>query len=92
MNTDKFTIMRGQMFNQTKIYGSIAGLGLFLAFTINVALAQMKMEIQMPASAGEQSSQFQKIEQPIGLKLAVALGGLSLIGAELWWFMFKSKY
>jgi plastocyanin domain-containing protein len=77
------------MFNQTKIYGSIAGLGFFLALTTNVALAQKEMEVQMPASQGEQTSQFQKIEQPIGLKLAVALGGLGLIGAELWWFMFS---
>ena len=41
------------------------------------------------ASAEKQTSQFQKIEQPISLKLAVALGGLGLIGAELWWFMFS---
>ena len=75
------------MFNKTKIYGSLAGLGFFLALTPNIALAQK--EVEMPVSAGEQTSQFQKIEQPVGLKLAVALGGLGLIGAELWWFMFS---
>ena len=76
------------MFNKTKIYGSLAGLGFLLSLTPNIVLAQ-NVEVEMPASAGEQTSQFQKIEQPISLKLAVALGGLGLIGAELWWFMFS---
>lgn len=77
------------MFNKTKIYGSLAGLGFFLALTPNSTLAQKDLEVEMPASAGEQTSQFQKIEQPTGLKLAVAVGGLGLIGAEVWWFMFS---
>ena len=76
------------MINKTKIYGSLAGLGFFLALIPNVALAQ-EMEVEMPVSEGEQTSQFQKIEQPLSLKLAVAIGGLGLIGAELWWFMFS---
>jgi plastocyanin domain-containing protein len=35
---------------------------------------------------GKQTNQFQKIEQPVSLKMALALvlGGLSFIGAELW--------
>lgn len=79
------------MFNTQKIVGNLVGLGFLLALTPNMALAQ-RHEVEMPASAGEQTSQFQKIEQPLGLKLAVALGGLGLIGVELWWFMFsKSK-
>ena len=77
------------MFSKSKIVGSLAGLGFFLALTPNVALAQKEMEVEILATVGEQTSQFQKIEQPIGLKLAVALGGLGLIGAELWWFMFS---
>ncbi len=89
------------MFNKTKILGSIAKLGFFFALSTNIAklgfffalstniaLAQKEMEVEMPASNGEQTS-FQKVEQPLSLKLAVALGGLGLIGAELWWFMFS---
>ena len=80
-----------RMFAQIRIYGSLTGLGFFLALTPNIALAQK--EVEMPASVGEQTSQFQKIEQPLSLKLAVAVGGLGLIGAELWWFMFsKNKF
>ena len=71
--------------NQIRIYGSLAGLGFLLALTPKIVLA----EVKMPVSAGEQTSQFQKIEQPLSLKVAVALGGLGLIGAELWWFMFS---
>ena len=71
------------MLNKSKMVGSLAGLGVFLALTPNITLAEM------PASTEKQTNQFQKIEQPIGLKLAVALGGLGLIGAELWWFMFS---
>lgn len=73
------------MFSKSRMVGSLAGLGFFFALTPNIGLVEMKM----PASAKKQASQFQKIEQPIGLKLAVALGGLGLIGAELWWFMFS---
>jgi plastocyanin domain-containing protein len=33
------------------------------------------------------SPQVQQIDQPISHKIAVTLGGLGLIGAELWWFL-----
>jgi plastocyanin domain-containing protein len=33
------------------------------------------------------SQQVQRIEQPISYKVAVTLGGIGLIGAELWWFL-----
>ncbi len=72
------------MFNKSKVVGSLAGLGVLLALTPNIVIAK---DVEMSASAGKQTSQFQKIEQPIGLKLAVITGGIGLIGAELWWFM-----
>ena len=33
------------------------------------------------------TERFQPIEQPIALKIAIALGGVSLIVAQLWWFL-----
>ena len=30
---------------------------------------------------------FQPIEQPLPVKIGVVLGGLTLVGAELWWFL-----
>lgn len=76
------------MFIKSKKVISLIGLGFLLALTPDMASAQ-KMEVEMPVSEREQTSQFQKIEQPLSLKLAVAVGGLGLIGAELWWFMFS---
>lgn len=75
------------MLDKSKIYGIIAGLFFFLLFASNNALAQ-KSEVEIRTSAME-TDKFQKIEQPLSLKLAVALGGSGLIAAELWWFMFR---
>lgn len=33
------------------------------------------------------TNKFTKIEQPLSLKILVTLGGLGLIGAEIWWFL-----
>lgn len=63
-----------------KILGSLAGLGLLLGITSNVALAQM------PTSSSNET-QFRSIEQPLGLKVGVTVGGIALIGLELWWFL-----
>lgn len=35
----------------------------------------------------EEDSRFQKIEQPLVIKLLVTAGGVGLIGLELWWFL-----
>ena len=77
------------MLNQTKIFSIWAGLGFVLVLTTSSGLAQKELEVAMPTSAVEQMSHFQKIEQPLGLKLLVALGGFGLISVELWWFMFS---
>jgi plastocyanin domain-containing protein len=34
---------------------------------------------------------FQPIEQPVPVKVAVLLGGLTLVGAELWWFLGRKQ-
>lgn len=39
----------------------------------------------------DEPSRFSRINQPFSLKVGVTLGGLGLIGAQLWWFMGK-KY
>ncbi|MBD6615456.1 cupredoxin domain-containing protein [Komarekiella sp. 'clone 1'] len=73
------------MFNKSKILGSIAGLGLLFGTASSVATAQM------PTHSSEQTSQFRRIEQPLPLKVGVTLGGLGLIGLELWWFLFSKN-
>ncbi|MHC5861055.1 hypothetical protein [Nostoc sp.] len=68
------------MFSQKTLWGSLTALVL-LTGTSNVAFAEI------PAHSSEQTSQFQRIEQPLGLKVGVAIAGLALIGLELWWFL-----
>lgn len=74
------------MLKKTTFYGTIAGLG-FLVGSISGALATeipTKNISEVPAT---KSLQFRRIEQPLGNKIAVTLGGLGLIGLELWWFL-----
>jgi plastocyanin domain-containing protein len=47
---------------------------------------KIRVLAEMPVHS-EQSSQFRQIEQPLGLKVGVAIAGLALIGLELWWFL-----
>ncbi|MGB7443562.1 MAG: cupredoxin domain-containing protein [Coleofasciculaceae cyanobacterium] len=61
---------------------SILSLGLMLGLSQTVSA-------QIPAS--ESQNQFRPIEQPLPLKVGVTLGGLALIGAELWWFLFSKN-
>ncbi|MBN3924073.1 MAG: hypothetical protein HWQ37_13180 [Nostoc sp. NMS4] len=68
------------MFSKKTLWGSLIALVLLTGIS-DVTLAEM------PAHSSEQNSQFQRIEQPVGLKLGVAIAGLALIGLELWWFL-----
>ncbi|MEH1911069.1 MAG: hypothetical protein V7L05_21945 [Nostoc sp.] len=73
------------MFSKKILWGSLTALVLLTA-TSGVTLAEM------PAHSSEQTSQFQRIEQPLSLKVGVAISGLALIGLELWWFLlYKSS-
>lgn len=66
---------------KSQIWSSIISLSLFFGASGSIAS-------EMPVT---QADRFQRIEQPFPLKLAVTLGGLSLIGLELWWFLFSQK-
>lgn len=71
------------MFGKKTILGSLALLGLLLGVTSGAALAQMPAEHSTP------TAQLRRIEQPMGLKVGVTLGGIALISLELWWFLFS---
>lgn len=75
------------MFNAKNIVGELVCLGFFLGVSSTVALAQMPHE--MPSQPSNTTTQFRRIEQPLGLKFGVTLGGIGLIGLELWWFLFS---
>lgn len=66
-------------------FGAVTGLGILLGAISGAIAADTTPHMSPPPS----SQQFQPIDQPLGHKLAVTLGGLGLIGLELWWFRFS---
>ncbi|KAM3092447.1 hypothetical protein ACKFKG_22495 [Phormidesmis sp. 146-35] len=66
--------------SRRNVLGCLAGL---MMLSTSAARAQMP---QMPIDS---ANQFKRIEQPIALKAGVIVGGVALIGLELWWFLSK---
>jgi plastocyanin domain-containing protein len=65
------------------IFSYIIGL-VVLIFTASPGPA-----ISMSSDHSMTNPQFQPVEQPLALKAIVTLGGLGLIGLELWWFLWS---
>ncbi len=63
-------------------WSNVISLALLLGSTSSVLAAT---ETQISRST------IHKIEQPLSVKVSVTLGGLGLIGLELWWFLFSQK-
>ena len=38
-------------------------------------------------STTDPATSFQRIDQPLGIKILVTVGGLALLAGELWWFL-----
>ena len=70
------------MLKQKYIWSSFLSLSLLLGVN-QIAVAQSSETESEPAN------QFRRIEQPLSRKVIVTLGGLALIGAEFWWFLFS---
>jgi plastocyanin domain-containing protein len=64
----------------------IASLGLWGSIDTHRSIAQMARQdghdFMHPSSA-----QFRRIEQPLWVKGGMTVGGVGLIGLELWWFL-----
>ena len=58
-------------------------------FTFLLSLGLIFASAQVSPAQVKSTSKFSRIEQPLSLKLLVTLGGLGLIGAEGWWFLFS---
>lgn len=69
------------MVTQKKLLRHFFSLGLLLSIASMAPVKAVPPEKAMP------TSQFRQIEQPFEVKLGVTLGGLALIGLELWWFL-----
>ncbi len=76
------------MFKQATVLGTLVGWGFWLSAIPAGDAAETTMNGMNPHTAA-QSNQFQRIDQPLGNKIAVTLGGFSLIGLELWWFLWS---
>jgi len=78
--------------NKAAFWGTLAGFGFLLGAlsgAISGVVAEMPGDSTHSMPRSPESSQFQRIDQPLGTKVAVTLGGLGLIGLELWWFLFS---
>ncbi len=71
------------MLHPRQIWVTLASVGIAIGMASGVQAAKMSIE------PSHSTTQFQTIEQPLGLKVGVTLGGLTLIGLELWWFLFS---
>lgn len=69
--------------HKPKLISGLVGVGLFLG---TIAGTGMATPTEPHSSA---QGEFKRIEQPFAVKLGVAAGGLSLIGLELWWFLWS---
>ena len=56
-----------------------------------LSLAQMGGGSPMQMQPSNTNRSFQPIEQPLPVKVGVVLGGLTLVGAELWWFLGRKQ-
>lgn len=54
-----------------------------------LCLGANPIAIAQPPS--KSSSEIDKIEQPLPLKVGVTLGGLALIAADIWWFLLSTS-
>jgi plastocyanin domain-containing protein len=71
------------MASKKVIFSNIIGLAV-LMFTVSAGPA-----VSMSSEHSSTNPQFRPIDQPLALKAIVTLGGLGLIGLELWWFLFS---
>ncbi|MBD1820958.1 cupredoxin domain-containing protein [Cyanobacteria bacterium FACHB-DQ100] len=74
------------MLKKATFWGTLAGLGFLLGAISGAVAAEPRMS-EMDNHPASDASQFQRIEQPLSNKVAVTLGGIGLIGLELWWFL-----
>jgi plastocyanin domain-containing protein len=68
--------------NQAIFWSMVVGLGCLGAISGPTAVPGYEMDSMQP-----RSGQFQPIDQPLSHKIGVTVGGIALIGLELWWFL-----
>ena len=69
-----------------KLINFMLSLTILGAIASSASAAEMT---EMPDEHAKRSPQFQRIEQPLALKIGLTVGGLALISTQLWWFLFS---
>jgi plastocyanin domain-containing protein len=64
-------------------------INLIVSFSLVSAIASSISAAEMREEHSQRQPQFQRIEQPLALKIGLTVGGLALISAQLWWFLFS---
>lgn len=76
------------MLRKATFWGTLAGLGFLLGALFGASAAEAGVS-EVNDRSSSQPNQFQRVEQPLSHQVVVTLGGLGLIGLELWWFLFS---
>jgi plastocyanin domain-containing protein len=67
-----------------------------IALPLPLLLVLILFTLLTPASSRAASTQmrqtFARFEQPLAAKIGVTVAGLSLIGLELWWFLYSRPH
>jgi plastocyanin domain-containing protein len=79
------------MIKKVTFWGTLVGFGFLLGALSGAVAETPEHSMGLMQKPSEKVRQFQRIEQPLGNKVAVTVGGLGLIGLELWWFLFSQK-
>lgn len=69
------------MFQNNILWATVTALGLSLG-TVSATT---------PTHSPGENNRFHPIEQPLGVKVGVTMGGVALIALELWWFLLSKS-
>jgi len=58
----------------------------FLSLVLSILMATSAQARPSESHTEQSTNHFRQIEQPLPVKVGVTLGGVALIGLELWWF------
>lgn len=61
----------------------------FISLVLSVLMATSAQARPSESHTEPSTNHFRQIEQPLPVKVGVTLGGVALIGLELWWFLFS---
>ncbi|WP_242018277.1 cupredoxin domain-containing protein [Pseudanabaena sp. FACHB-1998] len=76
-------------FKKATFFSTLVGFGFLLGAILGSISGAIASEMKPAHNMQEptKSTEFHRIEQPLSNHIAVTVGGLGLIGLEIWWFL-----